>query len=155
MQIRSPAFADGSQIPVKYTGDGDDISPPLEWTGAPAATKEFGLLCDDPNAPTPQPWVHWVLYRIPAGTSSLAEGASHSPKISGVEGRNSWGTGQTLGYRGPAPPRGHGVHHYYFKLYALDTALSLPARMDKEAVLNAIKGHVLDQAELVGWYERK
>jgi Raf kinase inhibitor-like YbhB/YbcL family protein len=94
MQIRSPAFADGSQIPVKYTGDGDDVSPPLEWGGAPASAKGFALICDDPDAPTPQPWVHWVLYRIPAGTSSLAEGASHSPKISGVEGRNSWGTGQ-------------------------------------------------------------
>jgi phosphatidylethanolamine-binding protein (PEBP) family uncharacterized protein len=96
-----------------------------------------------------------VLYRIPAGTSSLAGGASHSPNIPGVEGKNSRGTGRTLGYRGPAPPRVHGVHHYHFKLYALDTSLTSPARMDKEAVLSAIKGHVLQQVELVGWHERK
>jgi Raf kinase inhibitor-like YbhB/YbcL family protein len=155
MQLRSPAFTDGSRIPVKYTGNGDDVSPPLKWSGAPAAAKEFALICDDPDAPTPQPWVHWVLYRIPIGTSALPEGVSHSLKIPGVEGKNSWSTGQTLGYRGPAPPRGHGVHHYHFRLYALDTGLTLPSRMDKEAILNAVKGHVLEQAELVGWYERK
>jgi Raf kinase inhibitor-like YbhB/YbcL family protein len=155
MQLRSPSFADGSLIPVKYTGDGEDVSPQLEWSQSPAQTKEFALICDDPDAPTPQPWVHWVLYRIPADVGSLPEGVSHSSKIPAVEGKNSWKSGKTIGYRGPAPPSGHGVHHYHFTLYALDTALSLHARMDKEAVMSAIKGHVLDRAKLVGTYERK
>lgn len=96
-----------------------------------------------------------MLYRIPADTDALPESVSHSSKVPGVEGKNSWNSGQTIGYRGPAPPPGHGVHHYHFKLYALDTALKLPPRMDKEAVANAIQGHVLAQAELVGAYERK
>jgi Raf kinase inhibitor-like YbhB/YbcL family protein len=154
VQLRSPSFADGSRIPVKYTGDGEDISPPLEWSQAPANTKELALICDDPDAPTPQPWIHWVLYRIPNDTTSLSEGVSHSATIPGVEGKNSWKSGKTIGYRGPAPPR-HGVHHYHFRLYAIDTALTYPARMDKQAVLSAIQGHVLAQAELVGTYERK
>jgi Raf kinase inhibitor-like YbhB/YbcL family protein len=155
VKLTSSALSDGSPIPKKHTGDGGDVSPPLAWEGAPAATKEFALVVDDPDAPTPQPWVHWVLYRIPAGTSSLPEGASRSSGLPGVEGKNSWKTGNTLGYRGPAPPPGHGVHHYHFRLYALDTTLTLPPRMDKEAVLGAIKGHILAEAELVGTYERK
>jgi Raf kinase inhibitor-like YbhB/YbcL family protein len=138
-----------------YTGDGDDFSPSLDWNGAPAATQEFALICDDPDAPTPHPWVHWVLYRIPGDTTSIPEGVSRSPKTPGLEGKNSWDAGQTIGYRGPAPPRGHGVHHYHFKLYALKTALTLPAHVDKETVLNAINGLVLGQAELIGTYERK
>lgn len=155
MQIRSTAFANGDCIPVKYTADGDDQSPPLEWSGLPSAVQELALICDDPDAPTPEPWVHWVLYQIPAGAAAIAEGTSHSSMVPGVEGKNSWSAGQTLGYRGPAPPRGHGIHHYRFRLYALDTKLPFLASMDKEAILHAIEGHVLTQAELVGLYERK
>lgn len=155
MELRSSSFTNGKPIPVKYTGDGDDLSPPLEWSKVPANTKEFVLICDDPDAPMPPPWVHWVLYRIPADANALTEGISRSPKVPGMEGTNSWTSGKTIGYRGPAPPRGHGVHHYHFRLYALDTLLKLPARTDKEGVLTAIKGHVLAEAELVGTYERK
>jgi len=155
MQLMSSAFGNGSRIPTKYTGDGEDLSPPLAWEDVPAGTKELVLICDDPDAPTPQPWVHWVLYRIPAETRSLAEGASRAAALPGVQGRNSWKSGQTTGYRGPAPPPGHGLHHYRFRLYAIDTHLSLPPRMDKEAVLGAIKGHILAEAETVGTYERK
>jgi Raf kinase inhibitor-like YbhB/YbcL family protein len=155
MQLSSPAFKHGSRSPTKYTGDGDDVSPPLEWHQAPVGTKEFVLICDDPDAPTPQPWVHWVLYRIPAAATALPEGVSPSAGVFGVAGKNSWKTGKTIGYRGPAPPPGHGVHHYHFRLYAIDTALTLPPGSDKPAVLAAIRGHVLADAEIVASYERK
>ena len=155
MQLSSPAFSAGGRIPTKFTGDGEDVSPPLAWTGAPAGTNEFALLCDDPDAPTPQPWVHWILCHIPAGTTSLPEGVSPSPSLPILEGKNSWPSGKTTGYRGPAPPPRHGVHHYHFKLYALDSVLKLPEHIDKDAVVRAVQGRVLAQAELVGTYERK
>jgi Raf kinase inhibitor-like YbhB/YbcL family protein len=139
---------------MEYTGDGDDVSPPLEWDQVPVNTKEFVLLCDDPDAPTPQPWVHWILYRIPAAVRDLPEGASQSTEIPGAQGKNSWKTGKTIGYRGPAPPPGHGLHHYHFRLYALDTSITLPPRIDKEALVSAMKGHVLAEAEIVGTYDR-
>lgn len=103
MQLNSPAFANGGRIPTKYTGDGDDVSPPLAWDQVPTGTKEFVLVCDDPDAPTPQPWVHWVLYCIPAATRTLSEDVSQSAGIPGVQGKNSWKAGKTIGYRGPAP----------------------------------------------------
>lgn len=155
MQLNSPAFANGGRIPTKYTGDGDDVSPPLAWDQAPTGTKEFVLVCDDPDAPTPRPWVHWVLYCIPAATRALSENVSRSAGIPGVQGKNSWKAGKTIGYRGPAPPPGHGVHHYHFRLYALDAALTHPPGIGKEAILSAIKGHVLAEAEIVTTYERK
>jgi len=155
MKLSSPAFPQGGRIPKQYTGDGNDISPPLAWEGAPPNTKEFALVCDDPDAPTPQPWVHWVVYGIPADTCRVTEGASQSGNMPGVEGKNSWKSGQIVGYRGPAPPAGHGVHHYHFRLYALATTLSLPPRMDKEGLINAAKGQILAEAEIVTTYERK
>jgi Raf kinase inhibitor-like YbhB/YbcL family protein len=138
---------------VKYTGDGDDVSPPLSWDDVPSGTKQFALICDDPDAPTPQPWVHWVLYLIPHTTSDLPEAAGSTSDL-GVEGMNSWKSGKRVGYRGPAPPPGHGTHHYHFRLYALDSELALPPRQPKEAVISAIRGHVLAEAELIGTYER-
>jgi Raf kinase inhibitor-like YbhB/YbcL family protein len=155
MKLTSPAFSNGSQIPTEFTGDGKDVSPPLAWEGAPANTQEFVLVCDDPDAPTPQPWVHWVLYAIPAGTQSLPEGVSLSANLPGIEGRNSWKTGRSIGYRGPAPPAGHGLHHYHFRLFALDATLGLPPQLDKDALLRSAKGHVLADAEIVATYERK
>lgn len=152
MKLTSSAMVHGAPISRKYTGDGEDLSPPLAWEGAPAATKEFLLICEDPDAPTPQPWVHWVLYGIPANARSLPEGTSAAI---GIEGRNSWQTGRIAGYRGPAPPKGHGIHHYHFRLYALDAELHLPPRQDKEATVHAAQGHVLEVAELVVTYERK
>ncbi len=155
MQLNSPAFANGGRIPTKYTGDGDEISPPLVWDQAPTGTKEFVLICDDPDAPTPQPWVHWVLYCIPAATRTLPEDVSQSAGIPGLQGKNSWKAGKTIGYRGPAPPPGHGVHHYHFRLYALDATLTLPPGIDKDSILSAIKGHVLAEVEFVATYERR
>ena len=153
----SGAFEPGKPIPKPYTGDGDDRSPPLAWNGVPAGAKELALICDDPDAPTPKPWVHWVIYKIPADTKSLEEGIPRKPQPpipnGALQGVNSFPS-DNIGYRGPAPPKGHGVHHYHFKLYALDTPLDLKPALDKDQVLAAMKGHIVGEGEIVGTYER-
>ncbi len=158
IEITSPAFAEGDPIPQKYTGDGADVSPPLCWEGVPAGTVELALICDDPDAPTPQPWVHWVLYGLDPSVTELPEGLPTAARVDSpvraVQGRNSWSTGRTTGYRGPAPPPRHGVHHYHFKLYALSRKSSLQPGAEKAAVEEAMKDHVLSQGELVGTYQR-
>ena len=152
--LDSEAFAPGAMIPTKHTGDGIDVSPPLSWSNLPAGTEELALIMDDPDAPTAEPWVHWMIYKIPAETPDLPEGvktrAQLETPIGILQGLNSW---NTMGYRGPAPPPG-AVHHYHFKLYALGAPLDVEAGMDKPALLKAIKGHVLEEAELVGTYKR-
>jgi Raf kinase inhibitor-like YbhB/YbcL family protein len=147
LRLTSPAFSAGGTIPRKHTGEGEDVSPTLAWEGAPTGTQEFALICDDPDAPTPKPWVHWVLYQVPPDRQGLAEGE----KRCGLEGLTSW---DESGYRGPMPPPRHGIHHYYFKLYALDQTVSLGEGATKEELLAAIEGHVLAEGELVGTYER-
>jgi Raf kinase inhibitor-like YbhB/YbcL family protein len=158
LTVQSTAFKEGQAIPKKYTEDGQDLSPPLAWSGAPPETKEFALICDDPDAPRPQPWVHWVIYRLPAGTTALPEGVPPRARLEqppgALQGKNTWPSGKTVGYRGPAPPKGHGVHHYHFKVYALDTALDLPPELTKDDLLARIKGHVLAEGELIGTYQR-
>jgi Raf kinase inhibitor-like YbhB/YbcL family protein len=159
-ELSSTAFKNGQAIPKKYTGEGDDVSPPLAWAAPPPNTKELALICDDPDAPSPEPWVHWVIYGIPADVHSLPEGVkSNEPQLKkpivARQGKNSFGSGATIGYRGPLPPPGHGVHHYHFKLYALDAALNLAPGTSKKQLLDAMKGHVLTETELVGTYERK
>lgn len=158
MKIHSPAFPNGGRIPAKYTGDGDDISPPLGWEGVPEGTKELTLICDDPDAPTPESWVHWVIYKIPADRQELPDEIPTEPRLpflgGALQGRNSWQSGPTIGYRGPAPPHGHGVHHYHFKLYSLGAELDLEPSMEKRDLLKAIAGHTTAEAELVGTYER-
>lgn len=153
--IESTAFADGERIPKRFTEDGEDVSPPLTWSGPPAGTKELALICDDPDAPTPQPWVHWVIYKIAAGTGGLPEKVPTPARLSeppgALQGKNSWGR---IGYGGPAPPRGHGTHHYHFKLYALDAPLDVAPGLNKDRLLAAMKGHILAQGELVGTYQR-
>jgi len=153
LKVESPAFADGQSIPGKYTEDGEDVSPPLKWSGVPEGAKELALIVDDPDAPSKQPWVHWVIYALPGGTLELPEGCScvksgRHPEV-GLEGSNSWGV---AGYRGPAPPPG--LHHYHFKLHALDAPLNLQKGLDKPALLKAMQGHVIAQGELVGTYRR-
>src|SRR5262245_27454937 len=110
LTVRSPAFADGRAIPRRHTGDGEDLSPPLAWSALPPHTRELALIVDDPDAPTSEPWVHWLLYGVPATGDGLTEGMAPEPSPSAIpparQGKNSWGT---IGYRGPAPPRGHGV----------------------------------------------
>ncbi len=148
IKITSSAFAPGAPIPKKHTGEGPDVSPPLAWSGIPAGTRELALICDDPDAPTPKPWVHWVLYKLPPTLAGLKEGETGGG-LQGVTdfGRASW--------NGPMPPRGHGIHHYHFKLYALDRPLDVKPGLTKDQLLDAMKGHILDQGELVGTYERK
>lgn len=148
IRLTSPAFAPNAPIPKKHTGEGPDVSPPLAWSGLPAGTKELALICDDPDAPTLKPWVHWVLYKLPPTLPGLKEGDSGG----GVEGMTDFGR---PGWGGPMPPRGHGVHRYFFRLYALDRPVALKAGASKEDLLAAMKGHILDQGELVGTYERK
>jgi len=150
-ELTSSAFAAGESIPRKYTCDGDDVSPPLEWTDPPAGTQSFALICDDPDAPVGT-WVHWVVYDLPAETRGLPEAVPADADLpgGGRSGENSW---RRLGYGGPCPPSG--THRYFFKLYALDTVLGLDAGAGKKQVLKAMEGHVLAQAEVMGTYSRK
>lgn len=147
LKVTSSAFEPNGAIPTKYTGEGEDISPPLSWDGAPDGTQEFALVCDDPDAPMAEPFVHWVLYGIPKHRTSLPEGTDGG----GMEGKSSF---DSQGYGGPMPPPGHGTHHYHFTVYALDTPLELSPGASKADLLDAMEGHILDQGELVGTYER-
>lgn len=154
LTLTSSAFAPGTPIPRLYTCDGEDVPPPLSWSGAPEGTRSFVLIIDDPDAPDPAApktvWVHWVLYDLPAEVHDLEGGGSPGGLPTGArEGSNGW---NRAGYGGPCPPVGR--HRYFHKLYALDTALGDLGNPDKAAVERAIEGHVLDQAELVGTYER-
>jgi Raf kinase inhibitor-like YbhB/YbcL family protein len=156
--LTSTAFADGEPIPRDHTGEGDDLSPLMTWTGLPPGTKSLALVCDDPDAPTPRPWVHWVIYNIPADAGGLPEGLPRDERLSAPEGalqgKNSWPS-DNVGYRGPMPPPGSGRHRYDFKLYALDAMLNLePAAATKESLEQAMRGRVLGQGQLVGTYER-
>ncbi len=151
MVLSSPAFEDGGTIPTAYTCDGQDTSPALTWVGSPDGTASFALVVDDPDAPSGV-WVHWVIYNIPASAQSLPEGIPVEAVLSdGTEqGQNSW---PKPGYGGPCPP--NGSHRYFFNLYALDVVLDLaPDVTDKAALLAAMEGHVLEQATLMGLYER-
>ncbi|HKI16740.1 MAG TPA: YbhB/YbcL family Raf kinase inhibitor-like protein [Isosphaeraceae bacterium] len=155
LKVLSPVFSEGTPIPRRYTGDGEDLSPPLSWSGLPAAARELALIVDDPDAPTKEPWVHWVIYNLPSTLSELAEGITpiaHAPVAPGVvQGKNSW---NSVGFQGPAPPKGHGIHHYYFRLYALDTSLRLPEGLDKAGLLKRMEGHIVSEAVLMGTYHR-
>ncbi|MBN1219775.1 MAG: YbhB/YbcL family Raf kinase inhibitor-like protein [Anaerolineae bacterium] len=146
-EITSPAFVQGETIPVKYTCDGEDISPPLQWSDLPAGTQSLALISDDPDAPMGT-WVHWIVYNLPADTRKLPEQVSLP--ANSVDGKNSWGR---TGYGGPCPPSG--THRYFFKLYALDTMLDLAAGANKTKLLQAMEGHILAQAELMGTYARQ
>lgn len=154
MQLQSSAFKAGGAIPERYTCEGDDVSPPLAWSGAPAGTKAFGLIVDDPDAPDPKApkmtWVHWVLHNVPANVNALPEGASDRLPAGTRQGKNDW---KRTGYGGPCPPIGR--HRYFFKLYALDTELPDLREPTKAQLEAAMKGHILAQAELMGTYEKK
>ena len=155
LQMTSPVFENKQPIPKAYSQDGKNVSPPLEWSGVPKHTVEQVLIMDDPDAPMDDPYVHWVMYCIPPATDSLAEGIPKDPTPptprGALQGENSAGSS---GYDGPAPPPGHGVHHYHFKIYALDQALDLESGQQKRDVLQAMEGHVIAQGELVGTYRR-
>jgi Raf kinase inhibitor-like YbhB/YbcL family protein len=150
-QVSSTAFAGSQMIPKKSTCDGSDVSPELSWKDAPAGTKSFALIMDDPDAPAGT-WVHWVLYNISADTKDLLEGVARQEQLpdGSRQGRNDF---RKIGYAGPCPPPGK-PHRYYFKLYALDAKLDLNAGASKADVERAMKGHVLSQVELIGRYGR-
>ncbi len=152
IQITSTAFADGQPIPVKYTADALDISPPLAWTNAPAGTKSFALIADDPDAPVGT-WVHWVIYDLPPIAAALDEDQLKAAqfKNGARQGRNDF---KKTGYNGPAPPPGK-AHRYYFKLYALDTMTGLPPGATKADLLKAMDGHVLGEGRMMGTYQRQ
>ena len=153
MQIISPDFGDQGMIPAKYTCDGQNISPALAWSGIPAATKSLVLIADDPDAPDPaaprMTWVHWVLYDIPPTVHGLAEGAADRLPPGIREGLNDF---RRTRYGGPCPPMGK--HRYFFKLYALDKMLGTVGHANKTSIEQAMQGHVLSKAELVGLYQK-
>ncbi len=155
IQVTSSAFEAKGKIPSKYTADGTDVSPPLGWANLPEGTKQLALIVDDPDAPRQKPFVHWVIYGLPRDAKGLPENVprekSLTEPVQAVQGTNDFGK---TGYGGPAPPKGHGVHHYHFKLYALDQALNLEPGLTKQTLLDEIQGHVLAEGKLIGTYER-
>ena len=146
-ELTSSAFAHGERIPTRYTCQGHNISPPLQWRDPPSGTQSLALIMDDPDAPRGT-WVHWILFNLPVMLLDLSE-RTDLPADS-QEGWNSWGR---PGYGGPCPPSG--THRYFFKLYALDTKLKLSPHPDKAQLLQAMEGHILGQAELMGTYSRR
>jgi hypothetical protein len=150
MELKSSVFNEGKSIPSLYTCDGKDISPPLEWSGEPDNTKTFALIADDPDAPMGT-WVHWVIFNIPSSTHVLSEGIERKKQLSdgSIQGVNDF---KRPGYGGPCPPSG--THRYFFKLYALDSELSLGPDAVKKDLENAMKGHVLAEAQCMGTYAR-
>jgi len=155
MKIESPVFVHYGEIPTRYTCEGQDISPPITWSGLPEGTKSLALIVDDPDAPDPSApkmtWVHWVLYNIPPNTQGLKEGIKPEELPSGtLQGKNDWGR---TGYGGPCPPIGR--HRYFFKLYALDTVLEDLKTPDKAKLEKAMQGHILAKAEIIGTYQKK
>lgn len=154
LTLTSPAFGAGGDIPTIHTCDGNDISPPLSWSGIPPGAHSLVLIVDDPDAPDPaapqRTWVHWVLYNIPTSASGLAQGVAPRALPAGTrQGLNDW---LRTGYGGPCPPVGR--HRYFHKLYALDRVLPQSGKLTKSALESAMQGHVIAQAELIGLYRR-
>jgi Raf kinase inhibitor-like YbhB/YbcL family protein len=152
MQLTSPAFPQGAEIPSYYTNDGENVSPELSWSDAPAATKSFVLIVHDPDAPRPGGFTHWVVYNIPSSVERIKENVANNEGSAdlGLQGKNDGGK---LGYIGPAPPSG--THRYFFRLFAINTNLDLKPGATHKEVSAAIKGHILAQAELMGTYGEK
>jgi len=152
MTLTCTAFADGERIPRLYSCDGADISPPLAWSGAPDGVRGFALLCDDPDAPGGT-WTHWAAFDIAADATGLSEDYPKDDRVGAV--RQAVTDFKRPGYGGPCPPRGHGTHHYRFRLLALDVdRLDLPAKARFDDVAAAVAGHILAEATLTGTYSR-
>lgn len=151
MELKSSAFENQGLIPAKYTCDAENISPPLTWSGQPEGTKNFALICDDPDAPAGT-WTHWVLFNLPATVIELPENipATETLDNGAKQGKNGFGN---LGYGGPCPPSG--THHYSFRIYALDTELDLNPGATKDQLVSAMAGYILAQGELVGKYQKQ
>ena len=149
--LKSSAFKDGEMISSHYTCKGEDLSPPLEWDGAPKEAKSFAIICDDPDAPFVT-WVHWVIYNIPGDISELPEGipAEETLPNGAMQGKNDF---RKIGYGGPCPPPGE-PHRYFFKLYALDTVLEVKPGLKKKELLKAMEGHILGKTTIIGKFKR-
>ena len=145
LRVSSPAFSNGSEIPRKYTCDGQNAAPPLEWSGVPDRAKSLAVICDDPDAPSGT-FTHWVLYDIPSSRDGLPEQPN-----TGTTGVNSFGK---MGFGGPCPPKKDHAHHYHFHVYALDIESLGPSGLSKEDALNAMRDHILAEGDLVGTYKR-
>ena len=145
LKLRSPSIEFHKRIPEQFTGDGDDISPALEWTGVPDGTKAFAVVCHDPDAPLVDGFTHWVAYGIPGTATGLPEGGGTA-----ILGVNTLGETK---YMGPAPPPDHGNHHYYFWVYALDEDVDLEPGLDRPSLMAKIEDHVIEQARLVGTFK--
>jgi Raf kinase inhibitor-like YbhB/YbcL family protein len=152
LRVATSSFQNGGKIPPRFAGD-RGIAPALVWSGVPEQARELVLICEDPDAPTARPAVHWLLYRIPPRIHSLPEGIRPESATEGVlQGRNSLGR---IGYVGPRPPRGLGAHRYHFQLFAVNTPLELGPGVDRDTLLRAMHHHVLACGEVVGSYENK
>jgi Raf kinase inhibitor-like YbhB/YbcL family protein len=155
LSVQSPAFPKGGVIPDGYSSYGQDVSPPLRWSEAPWGTQAIVVLLEDPDAQSPKPYVHWVLYNLPADTRELPAGLPKLGRLKdprgALHGLNSRGS---LGYFGPRPPAGDPPHRYHFQVFALDAPLGFNPGVNRQAVLNAMAGHVLAKGELVGTYQR-
>jgi Raf kinase inhibitor-like YbhB/YbcL family protein len=144
-KLTSSAFDDGQEIPSRHSCEGDDLSPPLSWSGVPQGTRSLALIVDDPDAPGGT-FTHWLAWGLEPASGGIGEG-----EVAAVEGRNDFGT---VEYRGPCPPPGHGPHRYFFRLHAVDADIELEPGADKQVLERALEGHVLGSAELIGRYER-
>lgn len=150
IEIKSKGFEEGEMIPERYTCDGLNVSPPLEWYSIPDGTKSLALICDDPDAPMGV-WVHWVLFNIPANINGLPEKIPSQKRLDNGAKQGITDFGR-IGYGGPCPPGG--THRYYFKLYALDTTINLEAGISKKELLKAMEGHIVAKGQLMGKYSR-
>ena len=151
IKLTSAAFIDGAAIPSPYTCEGANVSPPLAWDTLPASARTLALIADDPDAPGGT-WTHWVYFNLPASVKALTENvpAEERPAVGGMQGANDF---RKTGYGGPCPPSG--THRYFFKLYALDTALSLASGATKDQVLKAMQGHIVAEGQLIGTYSKR
>lgn len=146
LALSSPAFAPHGEIPARHRADGENVSPALRWDGVPAGTRSLALVVHDPDAPLVDGFTHWVAYGIPADATGLPEGGGDA--VAGVHSRGG------AGYTGPDPPPGHGLHHYYFWIYALDADLGLEPGLGRRELVTRIEDHVIEQARVVGTFER-
>jgi Raf kinase inhibitor-like YbhB/YbcL family protein len=153
LPVASSSFHDGDAIAPRYAGE-KGVAPEIRWGNVPRGAQELVVLCEDPDAPMPKPFVHWAVYGLPPSATSLPEGLGASATLEGggQQGKNSTGH---EGYTGPKPPRGHGVHHYHFQVFALDRPTGLGAGADRDALVAAMHEHVIASGEIVGTYETK
>jgi Raf kinase inhibitor-like YbhB/YbcL family protein len=154
LDVSSVGFAKDGPIPRHFTQDGDDVSPPLQWGAVPSTTKEIVVVCEDPDAPSTRPYLHWLAHGLSPDVHELREDVEKTLEPSSAHMKQSLNSAKREGYAGPAPPRGHGLHHYHFQVFALDTKLGLDADADRDVVTDAMRGHVVAFGEVVGTYER-